>query len=80
MYRVSGFKFQVSAYFLPLRQGEYPQGEGVCIFAHLSPLFFTYPLRFARPPDSEGQSWVGACFLASSFKVSGFRSWAKVLG
>ena len=23
------FGFQVSAYFLPLRQGEYPQGEGV---------------------------------------------------
>ena len=26
---VSCFTFQVSAYFLPLRQGEYPQGEGV---------------------------------------------------
>ena len=26
---VSGFWFQASAYFLPLRQGEYPQGEGV---------------------------------------------------
>ena len=24
-----GFWFQVSACFLPLRQGEYPQGEGV---------------------------------------------------
>ena len=26
---VSGFMFQVSACFLPLRQGEYPKGEGV---------------------------------------------------
>ena len=28
-FQVSSFTFQVSACFLPLRQGEYPQGEGV---------------------------------------------------
>ena len=81
-FQVSGFKFQVPRYFVPLSQGakrvfrgmtechsvpsegSTPQcdvgqsnaPEGVCFPVPRSPLFFTYPLRFARPPNLEGQS------------------------
>ena len=51
---------------LPLRQGEYLQGEGVdtmFTFAY-SPFqcVLIHPLRFARPPVSGGQSAGAVCF------------------
>ena len=65
---VSGFMFYVLIHFVPLSQGDEEQSSGGGMTngkrkgengkrkTHRSPLFFTYPLRFARPPNLEGQS------------------------